>query len=116
MSFRRDARKIARTVETIDKIADKVGPRIGAYVHDGPLSFEPAGPECTKGQKVWVREVCKMAVRAGVLDAPPALPEAMTIGQAEAILLSLGSPVEELFKMGRDWGKGKEQQAWFATR
>ena len=116
MSFRRDARKIARTVETIEKISDKVGPKIGAYVHDGPVNLDPAGPECTKGQKVWVREVCKVAVRAGVLAEAPALPDDLTIGQAEAILLSLGSPVDELFKMGRDWGKGKEQQAWFATR
>lgn len=116
MSLRRDARNIAKTVETIEKVAAKAAPKIGQYAHESSVSFEPAGPECTRWQKAWVRETCKMAVAAGVLDEMPGLPDDLTLGQAEAILLKLGSPVDELFKMGRDWGKGKDQKAWMAAR
>lgn len=116
MSLRRDAKKAARTAETITKFAEKIGPRVGVEPLDPNPSFEPDGPECTKGQKVWVREVCKAGVRAGFLTEMPGLPDELTIGQAEAILNGLGSPVGELYRMGRDLGQRKEQDAWKATR
>jgi hypothetical protein len=116
MSLRRDTRKVAKTVDTIVKVAEKMGPRVGVEPLSTEGSFEPDGPECTKGQKVWVREVCKAGVRAGILTEMPGLPDELTIGQAEVILRRLGSPVGELYRLGRDLGQRKEQDAWKATR
>lgn len=116
MSLRRDARKIAKTVETMNRFAEKIGPQVGEPTGDGPTSFDSDGPECTKGQRIWVREVCKLAVSKGILAEAPELPKDLTIGQAEGLLTALGSPVEDLYKMGRDLGQRKEQQAWRSTR
>jgi len=117
MSLKRDAKQLARTAETITRFAEKHGPQVGVVpIPAGPTSFDPDGPACTKAQRIWVREVCKVAARQGVLAEVPELADDLTIGQAEAILTALGSPVGELYKLGRDLGQRKEQNAWHATR
>lgn len=116
MSLRRDARNIAKTVDTLNRFAEKMAPKIGEPTGSGTESFDSDGPECTKAQRIWVREVCKLAVAKGVLAGMPELPDELTLGQAEGLLAALGSPVDELYRMGRDLGQRKGQQAWRASR
>lgn len=113
--IRRDAKKAARTVETISKAVEKIGPRVGVVPPDPSASLEPDGPACTKGQRVWVGQVCKVAVAQGILAGVPEFDD-LTIGQAEGILRQLGSPVGELYKLGRDIGQRKDQDRWKATQ
>lgn len=117
MSLKRDAKKIARTVDTINRFTEKIGPSVGEPTATGEVSFAGGeSPRCTKAQRIWVREVCRLAVRKGVLAEAPDLPDDLDLGQAEGLLEALGSPVDELYKMGRDLGARKEQQAWKTSR
>lgn len=116
MSLKRDARQIARTVESVNRFAEKVGPRVTVDELPAEMNFPADGPETTKGQRVWVHGVLKVACRQGLLPEVPDVPKDLTIGQAEALLRALGSPVDELYKLGRDLGARKDQEAWKAAR
>lgn len=115
MNLKRDARQVVRTVETMNRFAEKVGPQVTA-TELGDLNLPADGPETTKGQRVWVHGVLKVAHRQGLLPNVPDVPKDLTIGQAEGLLRALGSPVEELYRLGRDLGARKDQEAWKASR